>query len=107
MSEVSQKSLSGKQSINGSHYSSPTRGQHQFASSKSGEQRRTDKQHEYAEPYTAFPSSRQRSDEGSFATIKRAPPRSGSMTSAYKTATRELTNWTRNFELWSSDEGDI
>ncbi|XP_055925896.1 cell adhesion molecule Dscam2-like isoform X3 [Argiope bruennichi] len=57
MSEVSQKSLSGKQSINGSHYSSPTRGQHQFASSKSGEQRRTDKQHEYAEPYTAYPSS--------------------------------------------------
>ncbi|KFM72389.1 Down syndrome cell adhesion molecule-like protein Dscam2, partial [Stegodyphus mimosarum] len=54
MSEVSQKSLSGKQSVNGSHYSSPTRGQHQFASSKSGgEQRRTDKQHEYAEPYTA------------------------------------------------------
>ncbi|XP_042901755.1 cell adhesion molecule Dscam1 isoform X1 [Parasteatoda tepidariorum] len=85
MSEVSQKSLSGKQSVNGSHYSSPTRGQHHFSSSKSGEQRRTDKQHEYAEPYTAYPSSRQRSDEGSFATIKRAPPRSGSMTSAYKT----------------------
>ncbi|GIY24730.1 down syndrome cell adhesion molecule [Caerostris darwini] len=39
MSEVSQKSLSGKQSINGSHYSSPTRGQHQFTGSKSGEQR--------------------------------------------------------------------
>ncbi|GIY64218.1 hypothetical protein CEXT_317791 [Caerostris extrusa] len=33
------KSLSGKQSINGSHYSSPTRGQHQFTGSKSGEQR--------------------------------------------------------------------
>lgn len=86
MSEVSQKSLSGKQSVNGSHYSSPTRGQHQFSSSKSGgEQRRAEKQHEYAEPYTAFPSSRQRTDEGSFATIKRAPPRSGSMSSAYKT----------------------
>lgn len=27
----------------------------------------------------------QRTDEGSFATIKRAPPRSGSMSSAYKT----------------------
>ncbi|XP_054712901.1 cell adhesion molecule Dscam2-like [Uloborus diversus] len=86
MSDVSQKSLSGKQSVNGSHYSSPTRGQHHFSGGKSGsDQRRSEKQHEYAEPYTAYPSSRQRTDEGSFATIKRAPPRSGSMTSAYKT----------------------
>ncbi|KAG8193123.1 hypothetical protein JTE90_004947 [Oedothorax gibbosus] len=81
MADVSQKSLGGKQSVNGSHYSSPTRGQHQCTK----EHRRGDKQHEYAEPYTAYPTSRQRTDEGSFATIKRAPPRSGSMTSAYKT----------------------